>query len=197
MGNSILYHTDTFRMKPARFASEMIFKYGAIWLITLCVCALAGLILGIAVDLRFFLASFMVIFIIAPLVLIFIYYYFGLKKECYVNAVNHSIIIHPSHIEAKLVFNTPKDIDTENGDEENSPFADSKKSVDSETISRSETFEFSEFREVRLGLDSITLEFLPSRKGFVWIPAFAFDDPKDYHAAYKYLTERLTANGSK
>lgn len=63
-------------MRGGSFAIEMLFRYAGIWMLLLSATALTGIILGITIDLRWFVIGLMVVFVVIPMVLAFLYYYF-------------------------------------------------------------------------------------------------------------------------
>lgn len=152
----------TFKMSSASFVKEMIFRYGGIWLGTLSMLAVAGIALGIAIDLRWLIIALMVIFLLMPMAVAFIYYYYGLRKECYVNTVPHKLILTSDGLTARMFFSN---YDENNSEQDN-------------IRTRDEHFPFSQMHPYRIGNDSAIIPLRTPLKGFIWIPLKAYSTPE-------------------
>lgn len=154
--------TQEFRMGASRFALEMIFRYAGVWLITLAAIALAGVIFGLVVDIRWFVLGLMVSFIIFPLLLAFLYYYYALRRDCVVNYLPHRLSIMP---DSGLVATMRVDENTE----------------------RNETFAWESLFPYKIGSNSAVVPMKAPLKGFIWIPASAFGSEADMVEFFKAL----------
>ena len=198
--------TSLFKMGGGRFASELIFRYAGIWMALLCAVALAGLAFGIAVDLRWMVVGLMVVFIVIPMILAFCYYYFGLRRECYVNAFPHTLAISPRGVTATLHFISRVPKESVSGRGEGSKDAAGNKDANEETerVEKivEEFFPAEALGRVRMGPSSFIVEVNdPERKhgvrmgrnrskGFIWIPRSAFSDEDRYAQAFDTLNTK-------
>lgn len=167
------FSTLEFRMGPSKFLSEMIFRYGAPWLLSLCVLGVTGITLGILIDYRWLFAVLFIIFVIAPTLLVFIYYYFGLRREAYVNTVLHSITAQDHGLLFRLKFPANSD------------------SPDDEPLVREEFFSYADMLPMRTGLKSVTIPLRTPAKGSLWIPRSAFDSDNDMATFLQFLDGKL------
>lgn len=218
--------TNEIRMSSGRFLSELIFRYAGVWMLTLCIISVIGLALGIVVDLRWFVAGLMLIFVVLPMLISFLYYYYGLRKECYVNTLRHKIRMEEEGLVITMRFRQNNDEEQNNEEESdrNAEKADTEKAdteiantkiantevkaydVQSSTwdegtnlaegngfvveksepgesepifIEREEKFLYSDLNPMRITSDSAMFTFRGNKKGFIWIPSNAFDDPEN------------------
>lgn len=182
--------SKVYRMRGASFAVEMMFRYSGIWLLGLFVLALLGIILGVTVDLRILVVGLMVIFVVFPMVLAFLYYYFGLRKECFINTIPHSLLITDDGLTVRMFFYP--DNKGQDGDvvEESS---DNNESSDTDVIPqiREEFFSYSQMLPYRIGSKSVTIPLRSPAKGFIWIPADAFDDNAELASALELIDTRI------
>lgn len=158
-----------FKMTPGRFILELLFRYAWIWLLLLSLGAVAGLVLGVVMDLRWLVISLLIICVVTPMVLAFLYYYYGLRRGCYVNAVPHRIVIDDSGLIARLVTGV------RNSDSEE------------EFVTRDELFPYESLKRFTIGSNSAIVPLREKGAGFLWIPADAFGDPEHLAALLKRL----------
>lgn len=161
MKNEPAMRSDTFKMGAGAFAREMIFRFGAIWLLLLSATAVAGIALGVTVDLRWLVVALLAIFILFPMLLMFLYYFYGLKRECYVNLIPHSLSLSPEGIEATLQLDEEK--------------------------TRTESFPIDCLGNFKVGHDSVIIRLKSPCKGFIWIPASAFGGAENLGEALRLL----------
>lgn len=172
--------TKEFRMSPGKFVLEMIFRYGASWLLALCAIGVTGIALGILVDARWFFSVLLVIFVVAPMLLSLLYYYFGLRREAYVNTVRHTITLRENGLLFTLKFvilNKDKQEDVETEDED--------------TIEREEFFRYDDMESMKTGLNSVKIDLRSPAKGFIWIPRQAFSSDDEMVFFLKHLDSHI------
>ena len=74
-----------FRMGRGDFARKMFHFWGITPLLLLCALALVGIFAGFLIDIRYSILALMVVFILMPTVMMFLYYYHGLSENCRFN----------------------------------------------------------------------------------------------------------------
>lgn len=166
-----LPQSKVFKMGGGRFVAEMMFRYGAVWMLSLFLLALAGIVVGITVDWRWIVVGLMVAFLIIPMAMTFMYYNYGLRKECFVNTMPHKVIVSERGLRFQTMFST-------HGDEE-----------DEAPVSQTSDYEFGydELLPFTVGNKSVTFRFADKRKGFLWIPCDAYDEPEDFADVLRYI----------
>lgn len=162
-------HSRVFRMSGKGFALELLFRYAWIWLLSLSMFAVAGLVLGIMVDLRWLVAALMIVCIVLPLVLGFLYYYYGLRRECFVNTVSHRLIVGESGIICRLWLKGKKNDTNEEAEIANNDVC--------EIRFRDEFFPYESMGKFVMGKDSALVPLKKPLSGFLWIPSDAFTEP--------------------
>lgn len=173
MQNKVLFASRPFKMGAFNFILSLIFRYAWIWLLSLSLLGVAGLVLGITLDLRWFVVGLMMVFLILPMIFAFLYYYYGLKRECYINTVSHVLEIGEEGITVSMKFN---DCNENEGISE---------------YERKEFFPYDLMKPFEVGSKSVTIPFIGKRNGFIWIPADAFENEDILSSALKHLDNRL------
>lgn len=105
--------TPSFRIPRATFAVRMVALYGKWWLAVLLVLFVAAVVAGIVADLRFLVVGLMVLFIVFPMVVAFLYFKEGLRRECAMNVVEHFLDIDGKGIGVNLLKPREADVDEE------------------------------------------------------------------------------------
>lgn len=178
------------RMGGRSFFMELLFRYAGIWILLLSCTAVAGLALGVAVDLRWFVAGLMVVFLVIPMVMAFLYYYYGLRKECFINAVPHMIAVDEEGMTVTILSPVPEGSEEAVNPSE-SPAAPCESAPAPYAVARKEIFPFSSMRPVRIGHDCAIIPFAPPAKGFVWIPSDAFESPETLADILEFIDTRI------
>lgn len=174
-----------YRMGSGRFASELLFRYGGWWLLLLSMTAVAGIVLGICMDLRWMVVGLMTVFVVIPMALAFLYYYYGFRRECFVNTIPHKIDVSADGITVLLRISAPER--TESADPDS--FSEN---VDAGPQYRREFFPFSAMSSYRIGNNSVIIPFRSPAKGFLWIPADAYDDEKILADTLRFIDSRIS-----
>lgn len=168
-----------FRMGTANFVSHLIFTYAGPWLLALCGTAVVGVALGIAVDLRWFIVGLMIVFIIIPMLMAFMYYYHGLRRECLVNSVDHTLIVEDGGITVRMFFPSVDNTAEDGGD------------AGLNEEERVVHFDYKDMKPFGIGVKSIAISFRKPLKGFLWMPFDAFGSPEETERVLGILDSRI------
>ncbi len=168
--------TGIFKMNGKSFALEMISTYGKKWIALLLVLSLPALAAGIFHDLRWIVVFFMIICLVAPLMLSFLYFYYGLSPLASFNVASHSLKFIENGI-LVTVFNIVADPDNE----ESSKYQDHYSTL----------IPYNRFSSYTSGTSSVTLLPRSPEKGFLWVPCDAFKSNQDFQDAIFMLLEKL------
>lgn len=182
-----------FRMNGGRFLREMIFRYGGIWLGSLSMVAVIGLIFGIVVDIRWLIVALMVVFIIIPMGASFIYYYYGLRKEFYINTVLHSVAVGDDALMVRMRFpiSDAEDEKIPNDSEESSEEIETCKKREIEWKEREVSFEYKDLKPYVIGHDSAIIPIKSSAGGFIWLPLTAYESAEEMKEVLEYLDKKI------
>ena len=166
--------TVRFKVPPGRMMWEMISRFGTLWISILACILLLGIMVSFF-DVRFLIVALMVIFIIIPMLMAMFYLNYGLREECFVNSVPHTLRHTGGGLEATLVFTSP----SEEGEDE---------TVDKV---RRMSFTYDEISSLSVGgSDTVALLRKPLR-GFIVIPRSAFAVEDDYYTFTRVLREKV------
>lgn len=159
--------TNEFRMSGMHWMREMIFRFAWIWLLIFSIAGVAGLLFGIAVDIRWLVCALMLICIVIPLVLVFFYYYYGLRREAYVNTLPHTVEATDNGLLLTLRLTDISAVENDTADGDN------------DAVTRDEFFAYADMKPLQIGLKSACVPLKAPAKGFIWIPASAFNDESE------------------
>lgn len=168
--------TEIFKMKRFDFAMEMVSVYGKPWIILESVLLILSLTAAVFIDLRWAVFFLMLLFILTPAMLIFLYYYHGLRPECVVNVMDHRFTFNENLLVVTL-FRKCDDTDI--------PL--SEQYQPSSTIQ----IEYSCFSSYNVRLNSVTIPLRKDKKGFLWIPLTAFSNPIVFNKAIERIIKGI------
>lgn len=171
---------EVFRMTKGDFARKMFLFWGVTPAIVLSLWFVAGLVLGIVVNIVYFAVAAMALFIVLPLVMMFLYYSHGLNKYCYFNVVDHNISLSENGVMVTMYFPVTSEgsDDTDNNENE---------------TKKSEVFiNYSRFGAYRVFSDSVVFPIDKPVSGFLWMPLSAFEDGPEFENAVRKLSSKLT-----
>lgn len=158
---------EVFRMTKGDFARKMFLFWGVTPAIVLSLWFVAGLVFGIVVNIVYFAVAAMALFIMLPLVMMFLYYSHGLNKYCYFNVVDHNISLSENGVMVTMYFPVTSEgsDDTDNNENE---------------TKKSEVFiNYSRFGAYRVFSDSVVFPIDKPVSGFLWMPLSAFEDDRN------------------
>lgn len=141
-----------FGMGRGKFAQHLVYRYGRPWLWALAVLVCAAGI-GAFYDLRYLVVMLMAVFLVAPMALAFLYFYYGLLPVNAMNTVEHTVEVSPRGI-SLTVMNC-------DGEEMAPQYV---KMIPASDIVR-----------IEQGLKSVSVVTSRQSAGFVWMPLDAFE----------------------
>lgn len=171
-----------FRMPKGDFARKMARFWGLVPGLLLFMIFLIGLVAGIFLDIRYLIVAAMAVFILLPMVMMFLYYYHGLSKNCYFNIVDHNLSIKEDCLEITMFF--PAVLVTET-DEESAGAKEVEPRVSKLTIN------YNDILNYRVFSDCVVYPVGKPMSGFVWLPLSAFNDADSFRNAVASLSSKL------
>lgn len=172
-----------FRMSKGDFARKMARFWGLTPGLLLLLVFVFGLVAGMFLDIRYLIVSAMAVFILLPMVMMFLYYYHGLGKNCYFNIVDHNISINEGCLEITMYFPVVS-LATETDEES----ADAK---DVETRVSKLTINYNDILNYRVFSDCVVYPVGKPMSGFVWLPLSAFNDADSFRNTVALLSSKL------
>lgn len=166
---------DTVRFKVAqgRMLYEMAFRFGLMWIFVLAGIVVAGIVASFF-DMRFLIVALMIVLIIIPMLMAVFYLSYGLRPECFVNSVPHTLRLTDDGVEATLVFTS---VSLE-GDEI------------IEKVRRI-LFDYNEIGSLSVGGSDTVAVLRKPLLGFIVIPRNVFVEKEDYYTFTRNLRERM------
>lgn len=153
------FRSNWFRMSGWQFIKTIMMLHGKVWIA--CSFALVALsaTLGIWIDLRFFILALMILLLIFPLEVAFIYFYYGLHPDLSFNAANHRVLLNGNNLNVEMKFIWK---DGAYGFEE--------------IRYKVKTIPLSRLGKFVVIPGSVCINYGRGTKGFIWLPGYAFEN---------------------
>ena len=176
--------TTRFRISNFKFALLLFRLLAGWWLLPPIIIFITAIILSITVDLAYAIVALMVLLILIPSMMAFLYIYYGLAPNCWMNIIEKELSLSPSGIEMKMYIKQ-KSVDSE--DTFDNPLEEEIAQEDDNSISeenevenieyvieeRTKTIEWHEIENMNISTDNIILSIKGKPKGFLYIPISA------------------------
>lgn len=171
--------SEWFKMPSVFFLKSILLLYGKYLIIPFVVFFMMFIIVGIIFDYKYAIVGLMILFIVIPMIISFVYFYFGFSPYCYFNTSEHLIYnLDEKKIYIKLRFLCQDLCNTE----------DNATSLTNETVDGvKECFRYKDFF-IDKGLlknyivlkNSVIFKFIKEYNGFLWIPETAFENTEQF-----------------
>lgn len=161
--------TGIFTVEVKKLLFYMLFLYAKVW----CCVAVAGifvfLILGICLEPVWFFLMLIWICIILPMMMVYLYFYYGMLPLTAINSVLHSIILSNEGIE----------VDVKKKEEE---------TLETAYVKR---IEYKGIKELRNEGDLFVV-ICEEPKGFLILPFSSFENTNQFRSAYQLLKTQIS-----
>ena len=157
-----MIETMEIRMPSKKMLSILFMLYGMPWIGSAFFGFIVFIIIGFIIDYRFLVLSLIWIFLLVPLVVAFLYFFYGMDPLTTFNCMPHKIIFDDEELTVRLL------------DKEH------KEGV-AEQCYKDYKIKNQEYKKVKRGSDFILLLF--HDKGWLWVPSCAFDSPENFKSA--------------
>lgn len=167
--------TSVFRVSHRTFAMEMMGRYGAVWWIMLGIAVAATAVAALwTQDLRWAIVSLMTVMILLPMAVAFLYFSYGLRRECWLNVVPHSVEFYPGLLRVRV---------------EVPPLPGREDEKDEAVPGRTYTLSFRKAQIGRYKLvgEGLSVAISGGARGFLRLPYSAFPSEKDLERAVEIL----------
>ncbi len=170
--------TDIFKASGRSISRTMFMLYGKPWLIGTLLLVTPLIVLGCIHDLRWMIVALMAVFIVIPMVLAFLYLYYGMNKVSVINSTSHKFEFKDSGITSYIY--TLTEIITHSANPDNDSMDDMDKEeysvVTRHDLRAKAEIPYSKIRGYVVGTSDITLHTEESGKGFLLVPLSVFPD---------------------
>lgn len=158
-----------YRMSHSKFIFTLFRLVSGVWLTIPALLFIAAVVMAVFFDLAYAIVAMMILLILVPLLMAFLYIYYGFAQGCWINILEKEIKLISEGIEVKMFFKIKKDeCETEEGLQDNSECDDVDDKVEIEE--RVRIIKWSEIKDLRLSTDSVMLMLADRPMGFLYIP---------------------------
>ena len=160
--------TREIKMPAKKMLSELFLIYGWPWFTGAIIGIVLFVVLGLLLDVRFFMVALIWIFLFVPLVVAFLYFFYGMEPLTTFNVIDHRLEFKENEIEISM----PQ-----------------KKEIEDDETKASEKryiVSMKDFRQLKSGSDHVLLFF--QKQGWIWLPVNAFDSIEDFRSVLNALT---------
>ena len=180
--------TKIFKADRKRFAMLLIERHGQAWIFGGFFLFIVAVILGLAVDYRIFIMALLLVCLVAPALLMILYYNYGMKGENFLNVLDHRIEIDKKNLTLFLRVKGSEEPDADADLQEEIAKNDCKPEKIDEW--REYSYPFTSFGNYSVGKDYVVFRVLEPKQGFLYLPAEAFDNQEDFSRAVKRISKR-------
>lgn len=163
-------------MERGRLMATLFYLHARPLILILSLLALALLAAGIFIDIRWAIVFLMIVFIVAPMAMSFLYFYHGLKPATAANVVPHYITFTPEGFSLDIIereadpkWNDDTEQEPESGEEDKNDQESEVKEKETK-IRYTIPYPYPSIKQCRPGRDGYIITFDDSAAGFVWIP---------------------------
>lgn len=143
---------------------------------------LISLISGIFIDLKIFLIVLLVVSVLIPNILMWLYYQYGLKGECYINVIHHRVVTTEDGFNIEFIAPVASDEDEASDSTILGVATQAKEEVRVRHYSKGSLGKYT------VGTDYVVFPFLDPLKGFLYLPLSAYPDADMFGEAVKELS---------
>ena len=152
---------DLISMKRSQLLAILTLLYGWSWLLVLGIAVIATMGIGIFIDIRYSIISLMIIFLVSPLFIAYLYFYHGLKPMTAINIVPHRLTVSNNGIGIDIP---------------DKPYPDKKEENIKGSAGHAIFHPYSSFGKYISGNTGFILIFTDHNNGFLWVPYSTFLD---------------------
>lgn len=154
-----MIETQEIRMSGNKMLSTLFLLYGIPWIVAAFAGFCVFIILGFCINFKFFILSLIWIFLLVPLVVTFLYFFYGMKTLTTFNCMPHKIIFEDQDIKINISdLNKNQEIETEKNE---APLIEKSYSINPSLI-----------KEIKTGNGYYIMN--SEKKGWLWVPVDAF-----------------------
>ena len=169
--------TLRFTVGRTDFARAMMSRFGGKWWLLLTILILAGSAAGAVLsDWRWAVAGLMLALVVAPAGAAFLYFSYGLKSECYINVLPHTVNLSPDGILISADV-MPRPDEVPEGSEPQ-PIRTYKTLFPTTSVGK-----------YRVDSKGITIDIEAPSRGFLRLPYSAFESPEHFRMAVEILVD--------
>lgn len=159
--------TKEIKMPGKKLLSVLYMQYGSLWTWISVVGLIVCIILGITVNFRFYFLALIWLFMFLPLMVAFLYFFYGMQPLTAFNAIPHKIIFGDSQLKVRLMERD------ENGNEVEA------------NENKDYIANYTSLKELKSGTDYMLAFF--TKIGWLFLPLSAFSSIDEFNNALKLI----------
>ncbi|MDE6866592.1 MAG: hypothetical protein K2J23_04275 [Muribaculaceae bacterium] len=196
-----MIETSIYKIERGEFGRLLFAMYGGRWIAVIALSVFLCLIAGIVFDWRFLFLALIIIALIAPPIVMFLYFNYGMKGKNYLNILDHKLSISDTSLKVTLYpyvkeedrgDRIGKEMEDKSEDErlrrEKGSGYDDEAEGDAMPRSREYEYSFADFGGYLTGKGSVIFPFLPPNVGFLVIPEKSFANHDDFIEAIRLIS---------
>lgn len=152
-----------FSMPSKKMLTALYLEYGSVWTIIAVIGIVTFVVLGVTVNLKFLILALIWVFLFWPLMVAFLYFFYGMRPLTAFNSISHTVSFSPEEVTVQIHEEDP---------ENSEPGKEFKVAA-------------TRFQKVKTGADAMILFF--GDEGWLWIPLSAFDSIDDFKKILQML----------
>lgn len=160
-----MIETKEIRMAPKQMLTVLFLQYGMPWLWVSLAGIIVFIVLGAVVDLRFFVLALIWIFLVLPLMMAFLYFFYGMEPLTVFNSIPHRVRFEDGNLFIHVV--------RKGGREEEKEETETNEDRE-ENEGREYQYNGAIFDKLNKGGDYIILS--AKKQGWLWLPYSGFEN---------------------
>lgn len=171
-----MIETTEIKMPPKKMLSVLFFQNGIIWSLVALIGIILFIILGISINFKFLILALIWIFMFVPLVVAFLYFFYGMKPLTSFNCIPHTVLFNKEEISIRFL--------KESEGEETQDKEEIQDKIETDKIY---TLQKDSFSELKKGSDYILLVF--KKEGWLYLPVKSFNSMNDFKSLIQDYTD--------
>ena len=95
--------TERFRLDTSPFFTRLVYLHGTLPISLILILILSAVVLAFALDVKFAIVALMIVFLIAPLAMAWLYLYWGMRAEARFNVTWHTLTVERDGVTVTLL----------------------------------------------------------------------------------------------
>lgn len=187
--------TDIFRLNGAAISRTMLMLYGKRWIAAAACLLLPMILMGIFLDVRWVIVSLMAIFIVFPMLLAFLFFYYGMNRVSVVNSTRHALEFGEEGINA-LIYDKAEASPGSEDTQERQPAAKDEEMKPQYRLRSKTLIGYPCVTGYSVGVSNVVLHTTLGGKGFLIVPLSAFADKPTFMQAIEMVRPGISKNRS-
>ncbi len=183
--------TDIFKIKGGTISRTMMTLYGKSWILWTLTIMLPFIVAGIIFDLRWVIIALMLLFIIMPMMLAALYFYYGMNRISVINSTYHKFEFSSKSIRAYIYS---KELPTQIQASTSTDTVISDEDKPDYTLRSQIDIPYSIIKDFVVGMQEVILRTNLNGRGFLLLPLSSFQDKQIFAKTLEIVTTEKKMN---